>query len=107
ALIRLGDARAWAENYRDEVIPNLTRARRDLERLFAAGDQSVDVLKLIDVQRNLLKAYDGYLDALNEVAQARADLAAAGGDPSPAVPSSLAAQTPAPPALPSAGDKQP
>ena len=36
---------------------------------------------MIGVQRNFLRAFDAYLDALFEVSQARADLAVAVGDP--------------------------
>jgi hypothetical protein len=41
----------------------------------------VDVLRVIDVHRKLLRARDGYLDTLWELRQAQADLAAALGDP--------------------------
>ena len=40
----------------------------------------IDVLRLIDVRRRLQRARDGYLDALWELNQGRADLAAAVGD---------------------------
>ena len=52
----------------------------ETRRLFAAGEPSVDVLRLIDARKRLLRARDGYLDALWELSQARADLAAAVGD---------------------------
>jgi outer membrane protein TolC len=41
----------------------------------------VDVLRVIDVRRKLLRARDSYLDALWAVSQARADLLAATGEP--------------------------
>jgi cobalt-zinc-cadmium efflux system outer membrane protein len=85
ALARLADARAWANDYEKNVLPSLQRSHQDLEKLFAAGEPGVDVLRLIDVQRKYLRAYDGSLDALFEVSQATADLAAAVGDPSLAV----------------------
>ena len=52
-----------------------------MEKLFQAGEPGVDVLRVIDVRRKLLQARDGYLDALWAVRQARADLAAAVGEP--------------------------
>jgi outer membrane protein TolC len=81
ALARLAEARRWADEYPAEVLPNLERARQDMERLFAQNEQGVDVLRVISVQRNLLRATDAYLDARFDVSQANADLAAAVGDP--------------------------
>jgi cobalt-zinc-cadmium efflux system outer membrane protein len=81
ALARFAAARKWADEYPAEVLPNLRKARQDLEQLFAANDPGVDVLRVIGVQRNLLQAADAYLDARYEVSQASADLAAAVGDP--------------------------
>jgi cobalt-zinc-cadmium efflux system outer membrane protein len=81
ALIRLAEARKWAESYANEVLPNLKKSTQDMEKLLAQNDPGVDVLKVIDVQRNYLRAFDAYLDALFEISQARADLAAAVGDP--------------------------
>jgi cobalt-zinc-cadmium efflux system outer membrane protein len=94
ALMRLAQARAWANSYQKDVLPSLDRSRQQLEKLFAAGEPGVDVLRLIDVQRKYLKAYDSALDARYEVCQATADLAAAVGDPSLAAGPSL----PPPPA---------
>ena len=81
ALARLAEARKWADEYPAEVLPNLERARQDLERLFAQNEPGVDVLRVNGVRQRLLKARDLYLDALFELGQARADLAAAVGDP--------------------------
>jgi outer membrane protein, heavy metal efflux system len=81
ALIRLSESRKWADQYPAAVLPNLTKARQDMERLFAQNEQGVDVLRVIGVQSNLLRAMDAYLDARYEVSQALADLAAAVGDP--------------------------
>jgi cobalt-zinc-cadmium efflux system outer membrane protein len=81
ALARFVQARKWADNYPAEVLPNLQQAQKQLAQLFAAADPSVDVLRVIGVQRNLLQAADAYLDARFEVSQAAADLAAAVGDP--------------------------
>jgi len=85
ALARLKQARAWADTYVREVLPNLEASLKDLRKLFEQGDPSVDVLRILDVQRKLLKARDGLLDAQLEVRQAVADLAAAMGDPAVAV----------------------
>jgi cobalt-zinc-cadmium efflux system outer membrane protein len=81
ALARLYAARPWAETYRDELLPELKKSLNATERLFDAGDPGVDTLRVLDFRRKLLKAQDAYLDALWEVSQARADIAAAVGDP--------------------------
>jgi cobalt-zinc-cadmium efflux system outer membrane protein len=81
------------------ALYRLAEARKDMEKLFAQNDPGVDVIKLIDVQRNYLRAFDAYLDALFELSQARADLAAAVGDPSIAL-GLYAPQQPAPIPLP-------
>lgn len=85
ALARLAEARKWADRYSAEVLPNLQKAVKDMNKLLEQNDPGVDVLKVIGVQRNYLTAFSGYLDALYEVSQARADLAAAVGDPCLAV----------------------
>ncbi len=81
ALARLKDALAWEATYRTRVLPDLRKGLADLEKLFEANDPGVDLLRVLDLRRKLLKAQDGYLDALWEISQARADLAAAVGDP--------------------------
>ena len=95
ALTRLSNANKWADSFRKEVLPDLQRAREEMEKLFARGEPGVDVLRIIEVRRRLLRAYDSFLDALFEVSQARADLAAAVGDPSLAVPQLSCAPEPA------------
>jgi cobalt-zinc-cadmium efflux system outer membrane protein len=92
ALARLGEAQAWAENYRTQTLPNLRKALEEMDRLFAQNQPGSDVLRLIDIRRKLLRAQDGSLDALWELAQARADLIAALGDPATV----LCADIPAP-----------
>ena len=82
ALARMKQARAWADTYEHEVVPNLETSLKQIRDLFEHGDPSVDALRILDVQRKLLKARDGLLDAQLEVRQAVADLAAALGDPS-------------------------
>jgi len=101
ALARLAEARKWAEEYPAEVLPHLTKAQQDMERLFGQNEPGVDVLRVIGVQRNALRAADAYLDARFEVSQALADLAAAVGDPAlavgcygPALPADLPAKPP-------------
>jgi cobalt-zinc-cadmium efflux system outer membrane protein len=83
ALDRLREARAWADTYRTKVLPNLEESRKTMQTLFAKG--GVPALSVIDIQRKLLRARDGYLDALYELRQAQADLAAAMGDPGLAI----------------------
>lgn len=81
ALARLQAARAWLNYYETQVLPNLRTSLEDIERLLAQGEPGVDVLRVIDIRRKLLGARDNYLDALWEISQAQADLAAAVGDP--------------------------
>jgi cobalt-zinc-cadmium efflux system outer membrane protein len=81
ALARLRAAQSWAETYRTQTLPNLQRYLDAVVRLYQSGDLKVDVLRVIDVQRKLLRARDSYLDAQYEVHQALADLAAAVGEP--------------------------
>ncbi len=85
ALSRLKHARAWADTYEDDVLPDLEKSLREIRDLFNQPKSGVDALRILDVQRKLLTARDGYLDAQFEVRQAVADLAAALGDPSVAV----------------------
>jgi len=74
ALARLSAAERRAELIRKEILPKQRQVVEDMEKLFKAGE-GVDLLKLIEVRRNLLKAKDSYLDALWSVRQARADVA--------------------------------
>ncbi len=85
ALTRLAQARAWSDDYNKDVLPNLEKSLREIRLLFESGDATVGALQILDVQRKLLKARDGLLDAQFEVRQAVADLAAALGDPAVAV----------------------
>jgi cobalt-zinc-cadmium efflux system outer membrane protein len=81
ALARLRNAEAQVDTIRSETLPALQTARETLDRLFAAGEPGVDLVRVLDIRRRLLRARDGYLDALWELSQARADLAAAVGTP--------------------------
>jgi cobalt-zinc-cadmium efflux system outer membrane protein len=88
ALNRLSQAYAWADAYRKEVLPTQEGLVKEMEALFTQG--RVDLLKVIDLRRKVLQARSGYLDALLEVRQADADLAAAVGDPTLAIPPAAA-----------------
>ena len=81
ALRRLEEAQKVVELYRAELLPKLKKSLEGVEKLFLENEPGVDIVRVLDVRRKLLKARDGYLDALWEVSQARADLAAAVGDP--------------------------
>jgi cobalt-zinc-cadmium efflux system outer membrane protein len=81
AVARLAEARAWVDNYRNQILPDLRKSLDDIDRLFKEGQPGVDVLRVLDVRRKLLRAQDGYLDALLAYTQALADLALAVGDP--------------------------
>ena len=79
ALRRLREARAWQQRYEQEILPDLQDRVNEIKKLLEKG--LVDVLRMSAFQRSLLRTRDSYLDALLEVAQAEADLAAAVGDP--------------------------
>jgi outer membrane protein TolC len=81
ALARLDTAERRADLFRTKTLPDLRSAAEDMEKLFQAGEPGLDLLRVIDVRRKLLKARDNYLDALNAVRQAQADLLAATGEP--------------------------
>jgi hypothetical protein len=66
-------------------LPNLRQSVKDFQTLLEKGDPNVTVLHVVDIRRKLLKADDGYWDAVWEMRQALADLAAAIGDPALAV----------------------
>lgn len=86
ALARLEQARRWHATYRNDLVPSLEKSLKDIITLFEARAAGVDLLRVIDVQRKLLHARDVELDAAFEVRMALADLAAAVGDPSLALP---------------------
>jgi cobalt-zinc-cadmium efflux system outer membrane protein len=85
ALARLQAARRVVDYYSREVLPNLEKALADIRALFEARAPGADLLRVIEVQRTLLRARDTELDALFELRLALADLAAAIGDPKLAV----------------------
>jgi cobalt-zinc-cadmium efflux system outer membrane protein len=80
ALEHMVSARAWAETYRKDVLPNLESSLKSVQDLMAQG--GVPILSVIDIQRKLFKARDEFLAVLYELSQAQADLAYAVGDPS-------------------------
>ncbi len=85
ALARLDEASAGLKTYQDKILPDLQAGLKELERLYAKQDPAVDLSRLVDFRRKLLKARAGYMDALFEARQAQADLAAAVGDPAVAI----------------------
>jgi outer membrane protein TolC len=80
AVAKLQKARALIETYQKKILPNLRNSLEAVEKLFAQGDPGTDVVRVLEIRRNLLKGSDAYLDALWEYSQARAELAAAVGD---------------------------
>jgi cobalt-zinc-cadmium efflux system outer membrane protein len=80
ALARLKQAQDAVDLYRRQVLPNLREALEKFALLYEQADPGVDLIRVLDLRRKLLRARDGYLDALFEMNQALADLAAASGD---------------------------
>ena len=85
AVARLKEANDWLKYYDTQTLPQLEKALKDIERLFSEGDPGVDLIRVIDIRRKLLKAREGRLDAVWEVRQGVADLTAAAGDLSLAI----------------------
>lgn len=85
AVQRLAEAQAWVKNYQNDVLPPLQRLLETMERLFKQGEPGTDVLRVLDFRRKLIRAHDGYLDALWTYSQALAELAQAVGDPAVAM----------------------
>jgi outer membrane protein TolC len=80
ALARLQRAHEWVDSYENKVLPNLRKSLEAVEKLFAQNDPGVDVVRVLEIRRNVLKGQEAHLDALWEWAQARNDLVAAVGD---------------------------
>jgi cobalt-zinc-cadmium efflux system outer membrane protein len=80
AVARLRRAKTLVESYEKQVLPNLRKSLEAVEKLFAQGEPGVDVVRVLEIRRNLLRGRDAYLDALWEQAQAEADLVGAVGD---------------------------
>jgi cobalt-zinc-cadmium efflux system outer membrane protein len=85
AYERLQRARETAGFYSKQTLPNLRAALKEIQDQFDHSQPGADVVRLLEVRRRLIKARDGYLDALLEVRQALADLAAAVGQTGPAL----------------------
>jgi outer membrane protein TolC len=85
ALKRLAAAADVIRTYRTETFPTLQSQREAFDELFAKGEPGVTLARIIAIRTRLLQARSNYLDALFELSQAEADLAAAVGDPSLAV----------------------
>jgi outer membrane protein, heavy metal efflux system len=81
ALARLAAAQKWRSAYEKDVLPNLVKAKQEIEKLFANNDPSVDLGRVATVQRTYLKALETLVDAQFEISQAEADLALAVGEP--------------------------
>jgi cobalt-zinc-cadmium efflux system outer membrane protein len=81
ALARLAAAESRAEQIKRKVLPDLEKAGADIRKLFETGEPGIDMLKVVDIRRKILRARDNYLDALWSVRQARADVLAATGEP--------------------------
>jgi outer membrane protein TolC len=77
ALDHLHQARKSVKVMDTDVLPTLREAKDSLDRLFAQGEPGVDILRWSDIRRRYLRGEEGYLDALWELNQARAELAAA------------------------------
>jgi cobalt-zinc-cadmium efflux system outer membrane protein len=82
ALARLKEAQEVVAYHRETVIPELEKGLKDYQQLFEQAEPGIDLFRVSDMRRRLLKARDAYLDALLEANEARADLAAALGNPS-------------------------
>ena len=93
ALARLAEAKKWEADYEREVVPNLEKARQEVEKLFANNDPSIDLTRLLGMTRLYLKANEILVDAHFEVSQAESDLALAVAEPAlamgPAQPSPI------------------
>jgi hypothetical protein len=59
------------------VVPSLSRAKQELEALFAKADPGVSLANTLTVQRGYLKATETWQDARYEVSLAGTDLAVA------------------------------
>ncbi len=79
-LSRLVQAEHVVNEFRDIALPKLRQTREELDKLYEAGQPGVDLARVIDVRRRLLRARDSYLDVLLELSQAQTDLAAAVSD---------------------------
>jgi cobalt-zinc-cadmium efflux system outer membrane protein len=77
---RLQQAKTSVQLFESEILPTVRQARDTVDKLFVQGEPGVDLLRSSEMHRRVLRAEDGYLDALWELSQTRTDLAAAVGD---------------------------
>ncbi len=77
---RLDRAEEIVRGFRTQTLPILQKTREEFDKLYTAGHPGVDLARVLDVRRRLLRARDAYLDVLFELSQAQADLAAAVAD---------------------------
>lgn len=80
ALARLTQAEEVVKNFNTQTLPSLRQMREEFDKLYMAGQPGVDLARVIDIRRRLLRARDAYLDVLFELSQAQTDLAAAVAD---------------------------
>jgi outer membrane protein TolC len=98
ALKRLESAAETISAFRNQTFPALQSQREAFDELFFKGEPGVTLARIIASRTRMLQSRNTYLDALLELSQAQADLAAAVGDPA------LAAAISMPPPPP---DKRP
>jgi cobalt-zinc-cadmium efflux system outer membrane protein len=101
ALERYDRARALAEKERPNLAQSLSGDLARVKRQFDAGQ--ADILNVFATQTGLLQEQKAYLDLLNELGQAAADVTLSAGLPPARVasgPRTDAAAVPAPPAAP-------
>jgi outer membrane protein TolC len=79
-LARLTQAENVVNDFRTTALPKLRQTLEELDKLYRAGQPGVDLARIIDIRRRLLRARDSYLDVLFEMSQAQVDLAAAVSD---------------------------
>lgn len=69
ALGRLKEAEEAVELFRSQTFPAIQAAVEGIDRLFAQGAPDVGLDRVLEMRRRLLRARDGYLDALFELNQ--------------------------------------
>ena len=110
ALARLAQAEDVVKIFRTQTLPSLRKTREEFDKLYEAQRPGVDLARIIDIRRRLLRNQDAYLDALFELSQAQTDLAAAVADLSiagcRAVPPAQQSEAPGTPTAP-AGEELP
>jgi outer membrane protein TolC len=85
ALSRWIDASKWASSYQTDVLPNLTKAKEEIEKQFASNDPTAELTRVLAIQRSFIKANENLLDAHYEISQAQADLGLSVAEPSLAI----------------------